>query len=323
VKPKIFVTRLLPEKAMQRLNNFFEVTVNSEDRVLSRNELISGIKHCDILLPLLTDKIDAEIMQAGKDLQGISNYAVGYNNIDVEAATKLGLPVCNTPGVLTETTADLTWALLLATARRIVGADRFNRSGKFTGWGPLLFLGNDIYGKTIGIIGAGRIGSAVARRAAGFNMKILYYDNQRNSKLETELNAEFSDMEQLLKHSDFVTLHVPLLPETEKMIGKTELDLMKSTAYLINTSRGKIIEEGALVKALQKNQIAGAGLDVYYDEPEMYPGLSDCENAVLLPHIASASIETRTNMGLLAAENAEAIIKGERPKHIVNPEVLK
>jgi len=235
----------------------------------------------------------------------------------------LGLPVCNTPGVLTETTADLTWALLLAVARRVVESDNYNRDGKFKGWGPLLLLGSDIHGKTLGIIGTGRIGSAVARRAAGFGMNILYYDSTRNYELEKDLDLKFTGMDKLLQNSDFVTVHVPLLPETEKLIGERELQLMKTTSYLINTSRGKIIDEQALVRALQEGWIAGAGLDVYYDEPRMYPYLKECQNTVLTPHIASATVETRTNMGLLAAENAIAIMKGERPKHIVNPKVYE
>ncbi|MFC1887686.1 2-hydroxyacid dehydrogenase [Candidatus Cloacimonadota bacterium] len=322
MKPKIFVTRLLPEKAMQKLTDFFQVEVNPHDRCLARDEIIAGMKDCDILLPLLTDTIDEEMMLTAPNLKGISNYAVGFNNIDVETATKLGLPVCNTPGVLTETTADLTWALLMAVSRRIVEADNFNRAGKFKGWGPLLLLGSDIFGKTIGILGTGRIGTAVARRATGFNMKILYYDKNRNPEIEREMKAEYVEFEQLLKNSDFVSLHVPLLPETTELIGERELKLMKYTAFLINTSRGKVINEISLVKALKNNWIAGAGLDVYYKEPEMHPDLKDCANAVLLPHIASASIETRTKMGLLAAENAIAIMTGDRPKHIVNPVVL-
>jgi glyoxylate reductase len=322
MKPKIFVTRLLPDEAMLKLEEYFQVNVNPENRVLTRDEIINGMKDCDILLPLLTDSIDAEMIRSAQHLKGISNYAVGFNNIDVEAATKLGLPVCNTPGVLTETTADLTWALLMACARRIVEADNFNRDGHFHGWGPLLLLGNDVFGKTIGIIGTGRIGSAVARRAAGFNMNILCYDNHPDHDLEKEINVHYTEMDDLLRNSDFVTLHVPLLPETTDLIGEKELRLMKKTAYLINTSRGKVINEEVLVKALQENWVTGAGLDVYYNEPKMYPGLEECSNAVLLPHIASATIETRTKMGLLAAENAIAIMKGDRPKHIVNPVVL-
>jgi len=322
LKPTIFVTRLLPEQAMTKLAEFFNVEVNPYDRVLTRIEIMSGIKDCDILLCLLTDTIDAEMLKEGSNLKGISNYAVGFNNIDVKAATELGLPVCNTPGVLTETTADLTWALLFSTARRVVESDNFNRNGHFKGWGPLLLLGNDVYGKTLGIIGVGRIGTAVARRALGFGMNIIYYDNKPNLELEKELGLKFVEMDELLQNSDFVTLHVPLLPETKKMIGIRELQLMKPTSHLINTSRGKVVDEQALVQALKEGWIAGAGLDVYYDEPEMYPGLKGCLNTVLTPHIASATVETRTKMGLLAADNAIAIMKGVKPKFIVNPEVL-
>ncbi|KQC08331.1 MAG: D-glycerate dehydrogenase [Candidatus Cloacimonas sp. SDB] len=322
MKPKIFVTRKLPSAAMEKLEEFFHVSVNPEDRVLSRDEIRQGMQECDILLPLLTDTIDAEMMRSAPSLKGISNYAVGFNNIDVEAATELGLPVCNTPGVLTDATADLTWALLMAVTRRVVEADQYNRAGKFQGWAPLLFLGADIYGKTLGIIGTGRIGSAVAHRATGFKLKILYHDHKRNEALEKELKAEYVPLNDLLRTADFVTLHVPLLPETTELIGEKELRSMQSTAYLINTSRGKVVNETALVKALQEGWIAGAGLDVYYNEPELHPGLKECPNTVLLPHIASATTGSRTAMGMLAAENAIAIIKGEKPPHIVNPEVL-
>jgi len=323
MKPKIFVTRLLPKPAMEKLEEVFDVKINPEDRVLSKQEIITGTKWCDLLLCLLTDTIDEEILSANPKLKGISNYAVGFNNIDVKAAARRKIPVCNTPGVLTDTTADMTWALIFANARRIVESDKFNRAGKFKGWGPMFFLGNDIFGKTLGIIGAGRIGTAVAKRAIGFKMKVLYSDNFPNKKIEKSVNAEKVKFEHLLKKSDFVSIHVPLLPETTNMIGEKELKMMKKTAFLINTSRGPIVDEKVLVKALKENWIAGAGLDVYTNEPEMTEGLAECKNAVLTPHTASATIETRTKMGILAAENAIAMIKGIRPKHIVNPEVLK
>jgi len=322
MKPKIFVTRELPKPAMDRLAEVFEVKVNPEDRVLKKSEIIEGVKWCDVLLCLLTDTIDDEIMNANPSLKGISNYAVGYNNIDVKAATKRGLPVCNTPGVLTETTADMTWALMFTIARRIVETDKFNRAGKFKGWGPMLFLGNDVFDKTLGIIGAGRIGSAVAKRAVGFNMKILYSDNNKHKELEKKYNATKVELQKLLQESDFVTIHVPLLPATKHLIGEKELKLMKITAYLINTSRGPVVDEHALLLALQEKWIAGAALDVYEFEPEMVKGLSECENAVLTPHTASATVETRTKMGLIAAENAIAIIDNRRPSEIINSEVL-
>ena len=323
MKPKIFVTRELPKPAMDRLAEVFEVKVNPEDRVLIKSEIIEGVKWCDVLLCLLTDTIDAEIINSNRSLKGISNYAVGYNNIDVKAATQRGIPVCNTPGVLTETTADMTWALMFAIARRIVETDKFNRAGKFQGWGPMLFLGNDIFGKTLGIIGAGRIGAAVAKRAIGFNMKILYTDNFENKELERKFKATKVELKALLRESDFVTVQVPLMPTTKHLIGEKELKLMKKTAYLINTSRGPVVDEHALLLALREGWIAGAALDVYEFEPKMVEGLSECENAVLTPHIASATVETRTKMGLIAAENAIAIIENRRPPEIINPEVLK
>ena len=230
MKPKIFVTRKLPKPAMDRLADVFELKVNPEDKVLKKSEIIEGVKWCDVLLCLLTDIIDAEIIDANPNLKGISNYAVGYNNIDVKVATQRGLPVCNTPGVLTETTADMTWALIFAIARRIVETDKYNRAGKFIGWGPMLFLGNDIFSKTLGIIGVGRIGAAVAKRVMGFNMKILYTDNFKHKELERKFNASKVEIETLLQKSDFITIHVPLLPTTKHLIGEKELKLMKKTA---------------------------------------------------------------------------------------------
>lgn len=321
MKPKIFVTRLLPEVVMEKLNENFDVEVNQEDRALTKEEIIAGIKDRDILLCLLSDPIDSDIIDANPMLKGIVNYAVGYNNIDIEHASKLKIPVTNTPGVLTETTADMAWALLFSTARRIVESDKYVRAGKFKGWGPTLLLGADIYGKTLGIIGAGRIGTAVAKRAVGFDMKVCYYDN--SSQIENTINAEKVELGTLLKNSDYVSLHVPLQPETEHLISEKELKLMKKTAILINTSRGAVVDENALLKALQENWIAGAGLDVYENEPQLIDGLSNCENAVLAPHIASASVETRTNMGLIALDNAISITKGERPAQIVNGKIYE
>ena len=323
MKPKIFVTRLLPQPAMDLLATVFEVEVNPEDRVLSKAEIKEGVKNCNILLCLLTDKIDAEIMDANPNLKGISNYAVGYNNIDMDAANARKIPVCNTPGVLTETTADLTWALILGIARRLVESDEFNRTGKFTGWGPLFFLGNDVHGKTLGIVGMGRIGQAVAKRAAGFEMKIIYTSKSSKPEIEKKYAARKVGLKELLKQADFVSLHIPLTNETRKLISEKELQMMKKTAYLINTSRGAIVDEKMLVKALKKNRIAGAGLDVYENEPKMTEGLADCKNAILTPHTGSATIETRTKMGILAAENAIDLIKGKMPKEIVNPQAVE
>ncbi|MCD4650879.1 MAG: D-glycerate dehydrogenase [Candidatus Cloacimonetes bacterium] len=322
MKPKCFLTRKLPQPAMDRFSLTFDLSVNPDDRVLTKDEIVSGVRDTDILACLLTDTIDADIMDAGKNLKGISNYAVGYNNIDVVAATARKLPVCNTPGVLTDTTADMAWALIFSVARRVVESDTYTRAGKFKGWGPLHFLGGDISGAVLGIIGAGRIGTAIAKRAAGFNMTILYTDFQPNLSLEETTGAKFVNQKELLKTADFVSLHVPLNKETRHLISAPELEMMKSTAYLINTARGPIVDEIALIKALNTNVIAGAGLDVYELEPELTPGLAKCTNAVLTPHIASASVQTRTKMGLLCVENAIAMYEGRKPKHIVNPEVL-
>ncbi|OYT59364.1 D-glycerate dehydrogenase, partial [Thermoplasmatales archaeon ex4484_30] len=248
---KIFLTRRLPEEGIKLLEEH-DLEIYEEDYPPSKEEIIAGVKGKDALICLLTDKIDAEVMSASPHLKIIANYAVGIDNIDVKEATKRGILVTNTPGVLTETVADLAWALLMAIARRIVEGDKFMRQGKFKGWAPLLLVGADIHGKTLGIIGAGRIGRAFARRAKGFDMEILYYDKKRNEKLEREMNARFVDLDILLKESDFVSLHVPLTEETYHMIGERELKMMKKTAYLINTARGKCIDEKALVRALKE-----------------------------------------------------------------------
>lgn len=321
-KPKVFVTRKLPA-GLDLLEEETELKVSPEDRVLERKELIDHIKGQDALLCSLADRIDAEVMDAGEHLKVISNYAVGFDNIEVAEATKRGIAVTNTPGVLTETTAELVWALLMAVARRIAEADRFLRSGKWQGWAPMLFLGRDIWGKVLGIVGLGRIGTAVAKRAKGFNMEILYYSPRRKQKLERELGVEYVPLEELLRRSDFVTLHMPLLPDTYHLIGERELELMKTTAFLINASRGPVVDENALIKALQEGKIAGAALDVYEKEPEVPSALKELSNAVLVPHIGSASVETRTKMAMVAIENLLAVLKGKVPQNLVNPEVIK
>lgn len=321
-KPKVFISRRIPQPGLDIVEKVCEVEMNPEDRVLSKDELKEGVKGKEGLLCLLTDTVDAEIMDSSEALKVIANYAVGYNNIDIEEAAKRGILVTNTPGVLTDTTADLTWALLMAVARRIVEADRFVREGKFQGWAPMLFLGGDIYNKTLGIIGLGRIGKAVARRAKGFGMKIIYTDVKRvGEREEQELGARFVSKEDLLKEADFVTLHVPLLPETKHYIGSKELKMMKKTAYLINVARGPIVDEKAMVGALRRGEIAGAGLDVYEEEPHLTEGLIDLDNVVIVPHIGSASIETRTKMAVMAATNLTSPLQGQRPLNLVNPEV--
>jgi glyoxylate reductase len=316
----VYITRLLPKPALDLLAEQCDISVNPEDRVLSKEELIDQVRGRDAVLCLLTDTIDAAVLAASPSAQIYANYAVGFDNIDVETATRSGILVSNTPGVLTEATADMAWALLFATARRIVEADRYTREGRFTGWGPLLFLGQDITGRTLGIIGAGRIGRSVARKAAGFDMKVLYSDIEPNSDFEKHTGASYADLETLLRESDFISIHVPLTPETKHLIGARELSLMKETAILINTSRGPVVDEGALLEALKEHQIGGAGLDVYENEPHFERGLAELENAVLAPHIASATVETRTRMALMAAENIFAAMRGELPPNCINPE---
>lgn len=323
VKHRVLVTGMIPEPAIDLLKKNCDVEVNTEGRVLSKEELISRVKGKDAVLCLLTDTIDDEVFQVSfPKCRIFANYAVGYNNIDVEAATRRKIVITNTPGVLTDATADLAWALLFSVARRVVEADRFTRDGKFRGWLPDLFLGMEITGKTLGVVGAGRIGSNFARKAKCFSMRILYYDKKRNYQLEQDTRALFVDLETLLKESDFISLHVPLLPETRHLIGERELALMKKTAILINTSRGPVVDEKALANALKEKKIWGAGLDVYENEPVIEPELISLDNVVLLPHIASATFETRTKMGIMAAENILAFFRGEIPPNIVNPEVF-
>ncbi|MCD6088315.1 D-glycerate dehydrogenase [Candidatus Bathyarchaeota archaeon] len=311
---------------MKLLEEKFDVEVWTEEMPPPKEVLIEKVKNIDGLICLLTEKIDEEVINAaGPRLRGICQVAVGYDNIDVEAATKKGIYVTNTPGVLTETTADYAFALLMATARRIAEADRYVRSGKWKiPWGLMMLLGQDIWGKTIGIIGMGRIGTAVARRAKGMNMKILYYDVVRNEKAEKELGAKYVDLETLLKESDFVTLHVPLLPSTRHLINEERLKLMKKTACLINTSRGPVVDEKALYKALKEGWIWAAGLDVWEKEPtDPDNPLLKLDNVTASPHIASGSIATRTKMALMAVENMIAILEGKVPPNLVNKEVLK
>ena len=321
-KKKVFVTRRIPQPGLDLLKDF-DMTLNPEDRVLTKQELIAGGKGKDAVLCLLTDPIDGEIMDALPTVKIFANYAVGFNNIDVEAATKRKVAITNTPGVLTDTTADFAWTLLMAAGRRLVEADKYCRAGKYEGWGPMLFLGHDIHHKTLGIVGMGRIGQAVARRAHGFEMKILYTDEFRlPPEKEQELRATFVSLEQLLKESDFVSLHVPLMASTKHLVGKKQLEMMKKTAVLVNTSRGPVVDERALVEALKNQTIFAAGLDVYEEEPRLAPGLADLDNVTIPPHIASASIDTRAKMATMAASNIIAFFKGEKPPNIVNPEVL-
>lgn len=314
-KPKLLLTRMLPDRSMQELLDYFEVSANTSQRDLTRRELMMEISNKEALICLLGDKIDAELMDGAPKLRVISNYAVGYNNIDLRAAKVRNIAVCNTPGVLTETTADLAWALIMTTTRRINESEKFTREGKFRGWEPLLFLGQDVHHKTLGILGMGRIGQAVARRAVGFGMKIIYH--ARVAK-ELDFAAELVDFETLLKESDILSLHLPLTDETRHLIGERELHLMKKSAVLINTARGAIVDEPVLIRALQERWIYAAGFDVYEREPYIPRELMELSNVVLLPHIGSASLETREAMGHLAARNAIAIVSGtQAPARVI------
>ena len=324
MKPAIFVTRKLPPAAMALLEENFQMECNPHNRVLLREELLEAVRGKEGILSLLTDVMDGEVMDsAGQSLKIIANYAVGFNNIDVSAATKRKIAVSNTPGVLTDTTADLAMALVLAVARRIVESDIYTRAEKYMGWDPLLFMGSDVHHKTLGILGFGRVGQALAKRAVGFDMKVLYHNRSRvEPEIEKKFNATYVDQDTLLKTSDFLSIHVPSTPETTGLINSETLSLMKPSAFIINTARGEIIREGDLVKALEEKKIAGAGLDVFEHEPKIHPGLLKMDNVVILPHIGSASMETRTKMGLIAAENLISFFKGQMPPNCLNPEIF-
>lgn len=318
-KHDVYITRQLPRQAVEMLKPECSVEINPHDRALSRGELEEAIKGVDGIITLLSDNIDAELIDMNPDLEVIANYAVGYDNIDVEACSDRDIAVSNTPGVLTETTADLAWALILAAARRIPEADRYTREGRYEGWGPMLMLGSDVHSKTLGVMGLGRIGKAVARRgSAGFDMDVIYYNRSRDEEFEQEYGVEYRPLDELLEQSDFVSLHLPLTPATEKLIGENELDKMKDEAYLINTARGAVVDENALLHALREGKIAGAGIDVYEDEPKLTPGLAGLDNLVMLPHIGSASVETRAEMAVMAAENMLAGLRGERMPNRIN-----
>ncbi len=321
---QVFVTRRIPREGLDLLEEGgVEFEVFGGDRPIGREELLEGVRDKDGLLCLLTDRVDREVMEAAPGLRVISLYAVGYDKVDLREATRRGILVTNTPGVLTDATADLAWALLFAAARRVVEADRFFRSGKWNGWGPLQFLGADITGRTLGVVGAGRIGANFAKKAKGFEMKVLYVHPRRKAELEEELGARRVSLEELLRESDFVSLHVPLTEETRGMIGAAELSLMKPGAVLVNTSRGPVVDERALVAALREGRPAAAGLDVYENEPLPAPGLTDLPNLVCLPHIGSATVGTRTRMARMAARNLLDGLEGRIPPNLVNPEALE
>lgn len=323
MKPAILISRIIPEEALALARHRAEVDLHPGPHPLPKPELIARLKEKEGLVSLLTDRIDAEVFASAPRLKVVANVAVGYDNIDLASATARRIVVTNTPEVLTETTADFTWTLLMAVARRLTEADQYVRAGQFTRWELMLLLGCDVHGKTLGILGFGRIGRAVARRALGFRMRVLYHDAVRaDPGLERELGATFVDKTTVLRESDFVTLHAPLLPETRHLIGAADLTMMKRTAYLINAARGPLVNEAALVQALKEGWIAGAALDVYEEEPKVHPELLGLPNVVLAPHIASASAETRLKMASLAVENCLAVLEGKPPLTPVNREVL-
>ncbi|MCF7890001.1 D-glycerate dehydrogenase [Candidatus Bipolaricaulota bacterium] len=323
---EVFITRRVFPEAKDRLKEAgIEFEINDTGEVLDKSELIGNLEGKEVLIPLLNDEVDAEVLDAGDELKIVANLGVGYDNIDVEAATERGIMVTNTPGVLTETTADLSFGLLLAAARRIPEADRFVRKGEWDGWELIQpQQGVDVHGKTLGIVGMGRIGTAVARRGRlGFDMDVLYYSRTRKEDVEEELGARYVELDELLEESDFVSLHTPLTEETEGMISESEFSTMKEDAILVNVARGPVVDEEALIKALESGEIRGAGLDVFEKEPEVHPGLKELtESVVLAPHIGSASRETRLKIAEIGVENAIAGLRGERPPNLVNPEVL-
>jgi glyoxylate reductase len=323
---KIYVTsNEIPEEAIGILRKLGDVKVNPANGPPKREDLFAEIHDADAILCLLTEKIDRELLSNAERLKVIANMAVGYDNIDLAEATRRGIPVTNTPDVLTETTADTAMALILSTARRIVEADRYVRDGRWTiSWSPMTMVGTDVHGKTLAIYGLGRIGEAVARRARGFDMKIIYHSASRKPESEAKYDMEYVSLEEALSRCDFLSIHVPLRPETRHSIAAREFSLMKETAYLINTSRGQVVDQAALIEALSQHRIAGAGLDVFEEEPVPQSSpLLGMNNVVLLPHIGSGSEETRTGMAVKAAENIAFALKGMRPPNLVNRDVLQ
>ena len=322
-KPKILSTHALFSAAREILNQHFEVDYGRPGEQISRGELLKRVADKEGLICLLTEKVDEEVLAAAPKLRIAATVSVGFDNIDVAACTKQKVVATNTPGVLDDTTADFAWTLLMAIARRVLEGDEWMRSGTWPGWDLDQLLGGDVWGKTLGIMGFGRIGRGVARRAQGFQMRVLYSDAVRApADVEKDLRAEFVDRDRLFRESDFISLHVPLLPDTRHLISKENLDKMKPTAYLINTSRGPVVDEAALAEALERKKIAGAALDVFEAEPKANPALLGRKNVILTPHIASASIETRTKMAVMAANNVVACFEGKRPPNALNADAL-
>ncbi len=322
-KPKVFSSHPLFEAPRKLLNEHFEVDYWERPERPPRAEVLRRVADKEALICLLTEKINEELLTAAPKLRIVANVAVGYDNIDVAACTRHKVVASNTPGVLDETTADFAWTLLMTVARRVLEGDQLIRSGQWTGWNLDQLCGADVWGKTLGILGFGRIGRALARRAGGFRMRVIYNDAVRAAaEIERELNAQFVERDQVLAEADFVSVHVPLLPDTRHLISAPQLARMKRSAFLINTSRGPVVDEAALVAALEARRIAGAALDVHENEPKVHPGLVGRRDVVLTPHIASASLETRTRMATIAAENVIALFAGRRPPTALNPEVL-
>jgi glyoxylate reductase len=323
-RPEVLVTRRLPQEALDRISSRCAMSLYDGEGAMPREQLLTEAAGKAGAITLLTDRVDDEFLDAaGPALKIVANYAVGFDNIDVDACTRHGVLASNTPEVLTETTADTAFALMMAAARRIAEGDRFLRSRAGWIWGPLMMLGQDVHHKTLGIVGFGRIGQALARRARGFGMRVIYHDTYPPpAEIERELGAERRDLEDLLRESDFVSLHTNLTPQTRHLINADRLAIMKPTAVLVNTSRGPVIDEEALARALQEGQIFAAGLDVFEREPSVHPGLLECDNAVLIPHLGSATVETRLAMANLAADNLFAALEGRRPPTLLNPDAF-
>lgn len=324
MKKKVFISGKIPDIAYEMLSRHFEVTMHDDLRLLTKEELIEGVAGKDALLSLLSDPVDREVISSNPGLKVIANFGAGYNNIDSNEATIRGIPVTNTPDVSTNATADLTIGLIIAIARRIVEGDKTTRSGNFTGWAPLFHLGVEVSGKTLGIVGMGNIGRAVAKRAKAFNMPIVYYSRTRQSpQIEAELGLQYMPLDDVITQSDFLSFHVSYNPALRHMIGRKQLESMKKSAFIINAARGPVIDEAALVEALRTGTIAGAALDVYEFEPQVTAGLFELDNVILCPHLGNATVETRNAMAKIAADNIISVLQGGKPLTCVNPDVLK
>ncbi len=320
---KVLITRRIPQIGMDILSEFADLDIWEEDSAIPRDEFLGRLVGKDAVICLLSDRMDAEAMESGSELKVIGNYAVGYDNIDVEEATRRGIPVLNTPGVLTDATADLAFALILSAARRIPEGDRYIRAGKFKTWGPRLMLGKDLSGMTLGVIGAGKIGSAVLRRARGFGMDLAYNSRTKNKGLEEELGARFLEKDRILREADIISLNCPLTEDTYHLIGERELSMMKDDAVLVNTSRGPVVDEKALYRALKEDRIHSAGLDVFENEPEVFPPLMELDNVIMVPHIGSATVRTRNKMAEMVSRGIIDVIQGRIPPNLVNPDTMK